>query len=71
MLVGQLHHSANQDLGASTPAGDTRVDAGGAVETTVYASRIGSDYGYGVPSAAVRHALESAHGPISTGRCLG
>ena len=59
-LRGRVRHG---DSGA--PA----VDARGAVETTVFAARRGSRAGYGVPTSAVRDALESAGAPVSTGGC--
>ena len=59
-LRGDVRHG---DSGA--PA----VDADGAVETTVFAARRGSRAGYGVPSTAVRRALDQAGAPVSTGSC--
>lgn len=59
-LSGAVRHG---DSGA--PA----VDAAGHVQTTVFAARRGARAGYGVPSSAVRHALDRAHGPVSTGGC--
>jgi len=59
-LRGRVRHG---DSGA--PA----VDARGAVETTIFAARIRSVGGFGVPSDAVRAALSSAHGSVSTGDC--
>ena len=59
-LRGRVRHG---DSGA--PA----VDANGAVETTVFAARRGSRSGYGVPTSVVRHALDSAGAPVSTGSC--
>jgi S1-C subfamily serine protease len=50
-------------------SGGPAVDANGAVETTVFASRIGGGAGFGVPTSAVRHALDGAKGPVSTGPC--
>lgn len=51
-------------------SGAPAVDAGGAVESTVFAARIGSRSGYGVPIAAIRRALRRATGsPVSTGGC--
>jgi hypothetical protein len=50
-------------------SGAPAVDADGAVETTVFAARRGSRAGYGVPSEAVRRALDKADGPVSTGDC--
>ena len=50
-------------------SGGPAVDASGRVETTIFAARVGSTGGYGVPSAAVRQALATARGPVSTGPC--
>lgn len=50
-------------------SGGPAVNARGEVETTVFASRTGSDGGYGVPSDIVRSAVEAARGPVSTGDC--
>ena len=47
-------------------SGGPAVDANGAVETTVFASRVGSSGGFGVPTSAVRKALAGAKGPVST-----
>ena len=52
-------------------SGGPAVDARGAVQTTVFASRAGSDTGYGVPATVVRRALASARGRVSTGSCTG
>jgi S1-C subfamily serine protease len=59
-LGGRVRHG---DSGA--PA----VDARGGVEATIFAARLGSVGGYGVPSSVVRAALDSARGPVSTGAC--
>jgi S1-C subfamily serine protease len=60
-LRGEVRHG---DSGA--PA----VDARGAVEVTIFAARLGSTGGYGVPADIVRTDLESARGgPVSTGDC--
>jgi len=59
-LRGNVRHG---DSGA--PA----IDGDGAVETTVFAARRGSRAGYGVPTDAVRGALDKADGPVSTGGC--
>jgi hypothetical protein len=59
-LGGRVRHG---DSGA--PA----VDARGAVETTVFAARLGGVGGYGVPAEVVRAALNSARGPVSTNGC--
>jgi uncharacterized membrane protein required for colicin V production len=50
-------------------SGGPAVDAHGRVQTTIFAARVGSSGGYGVPSSAVRHALDGARGPVSTGPC--
>jgi uncharacterized membrane protein required for colicin V production len=59
-LGGRVRHG---DSGA--PAVDTR----GAVQTTVFAARLGAVGGYGVPAEVVRAALNSARSPVSTGDC--
>jgi S1-C subfamily serine protease len=59
-LGGKVRHG---DSGA--PAVDVR----GAVEATIFAARLGSTGGYGVPADVVRSALDSARGPVSTGDC--
>jgi uncharacterized membrane protein required for colicin V production len=59
-LGGRVRHG---DSGA--PA----VDARGAVQSTVFAARLRTVGGYGVPDTVVRAALNSAHGPVSTGDC--
>jgi hypothetical protein len=50
-------------------SGGPAVDGTGAVEATVFAARVGEAAGYGVPASAVRAALASAHGPVSTKAC--
>jgi S1-C subfamily serine protease len=50
-------------------SGGPAVDASGAVETTVFAARVGGGSGFGVPTSAVRKALANAKGPVSTGPC--
>jgi S1-C subfamily serine protease len=52
-------------------SGGPAVNARGEVETTVFASRRGSDGGFGVPSDFVRKALSRAREPVSTGGCAG
>jgi len=59
-LRGRVRHG---DSGA--PA----VDAQGAVEATIFAARLGSSGGYGVPADIVRADLNAARGPVSTGDC--
>jgi S1-C subfamily serine protease len=50
-------------------SGGPAVDGNGAVETTVFAARVGGNGGFGVPSSIVRKALANAKGPVSTGPC--
>ena len=51
-------------------SGGPAVDARGAVTTTVFASRVGTDGGYGVPTGPIRKALDGARRPVSTGSCV-
>jgi len=50
-------------------SGGPAVDANGAVETTVFAARVGGGGGFGTPTSAVRKVLANAKGPVSTGPC--
>jgi S1-C subfamily serine protease len=50
-------------------SGGPAVNARGAVETTVFAARIGSRGGYGVPTDVVRRALGRTGARVSTGPC--
>jgi hypothetical protein len=50
-------------------SGGPAVDASGRVLTTIFAARVGSTGGYGVSPSAVRAALASARGQVSTGPC--
>ena len=50
-------------------SGGPAVDASGAVETTVFAARVGGGGGFGTPTSAVRKVLANAKGPVSTGPC--
>jgi len=59
-LRGRVRHG---DSGA--PA----VDSDGAVQTTIFAARLGATGGYGVPGNVVRDELDAAAGPVSTGKC--
>jgi uncharacterized membrane protein required for colicin V production len=59
-LQGRIEHG---------DSGGPAVDASGAVESTMFAARVGSTGGYGVPAAVVRLALAHARGPVSTGPC--
>jgi S1-C subfamily serine protease len=52
-------------------SGGPAVDSAGRVQTTVFAARVGSDSGYGVPAARVRRALDgAARNGVSTGPCV-
>jgi hypothetical protein len=59
-LGGRVRHG---DSGA--PA----VDGRGAVQSTVFASRLRSVGGFGIPDTIVRSALNGARKPVSTGDC--
>jgi S1-C subfamily serine protease len=51
-------------------SGGPTVDGAGAVETTLFAARLGSEGGFGVPSGIVRGIVDRAgDGPVSTGEC--
>ena len=52
-------------------SGGPAVDASGAVQSTIFAARIGAASGYGVPASVVRRDLAAARGPVSTGGCTG
>lgn len=50
-------------------SGGPAVNARGEVETMVFAARVGSGGGFGVPARILRRALASAGAPVSTGEC--
>ena len=50
-------------------SGGPAVDADGRVESTIFAARIGTRAGYGIPARPVRADLARAQRPVSTGRC--
>lgn len=50
-------------------SGGPAVNASGAVETTIFAARIGARAGYGIPAGPIRRALARAGRPVSTGSC--
>ncbi|MGH2998493.1 MAG: CvpA family protein [Gaiellaceae bacterium] len=51
-------------------SGAPAIDANGAVESTIFAARLGAPGGYGVPASVVRPVLDSAGtASVSTGAC--
>jgi S1-C subfamily serine protease len=67
---GSLHEvTAISGLVRHGNSGGPAVDSSGAVQTTIFAARIGTQAGYGIPAAAVRNALAHARRPVSTGSC--
>jgi uncharacterized membrane protein required for colicin V production len=50
-------------------SGGPAVDASGAVQSTMFAARIGVSGGYGVPASVVRLSLRRARHQVSTGSC--
>jgi uncharacterized membrane protein required for colicin V production len=50
-------------------SGGPVIDASGAVQATIFAARIGSRSGFGVPASIVRSDLAAATEPVSTGAC--
>jgi S1-C subfamily serine protease len=50
-------------------SGGPAVDADGRVEATIFAARIGTRAGYGIPADPVRSDLRKARKPVSTGSC--
>jgi len=61
-VAGQVQHG---------DSGGPAVDGSGAVQSTIFAARIGGPSGFGVPPALVARALAGARGPVSTGSCAG
>jgi hypothetical protein len=60
-LAGSIRHG---------DSGGPAIDANGAVESTIFAARLGSSGGYGVPASVVRRVLDSAGTTsVSTGNC--
>lgn len=60
-LAGDIKHG---------DSGGPAIDANGAVESTVFAARLGAPGGYGVPASVVRRVLDSAGtSSVSTGSC--
>jgi uncharacterized membrane protein required for colicin V production len=50
-------------------SGGPAIDRRGAVEATLFAARLGSEGGFGVPSDIVRNELRHIRGRVSTGDC--
>jgi S1-C subfamily serine protease len=50
-------------------SGGPAVDANGVVRTTIFAARLGTPTGYGIPPSIVAQSLRSAQRPVSTGSC--
>jgi S1-C subfamily serine protease len=50
-------------------SGGPAVDPAGRVRAMIFAARIGSRAGYGIPAATIRADLARAHGPVPTGSC--
>jgi S1-C subfamily serine protease len=50
-------------------SGGPAVDANGVVRATIFAARLGSPSGYGIPPSIVAQDLRSAQRPVSTGSC--
>jgi uncharacterized membrane protein required for colicin V production len=59
-VAGEVHHGNS---------GGPAVDARGVVRTTIFAAKLGSPTGYGVPTSIVAQDLRSAQRPVSTGSC--
>jgi uncharacterized membrane protein required for colicin V production len=70
LLKGSLREvTAVSGLVRHGNSGSPAVNASGQVETTVFAARIGSRAGYGVPATAVRRALARAKHRVAAGSC--
>jgi S1-C subfamily serine protease len=53
-------------------SGGPAVDRQGRVRSTIFAARLGTSTGYGIPAPIVSRALRAARqGPVSTGSCAG
>ena len=50
-------------------SGGPAVDRRGVVQVTMFAARLGSEGGFGVPSDIVRNALRHIQGRVPTGDC--
>ena len=63
-VAGQVRHGNS---------GGPAIDSSGAVESTMFAARVGAPSGYGIPASIVRSDLDQARngGPVSTGNTCG
>jgi len=52
-------------------SGGPAIDNSGAVQSTIFAARVGTSSGYGIPASVIRQDLAGANGPVSTGTCGG
>jgi S1-C subfamily serine protease len=59
-VAGHVHHGNS---------GGPAVDARGVVRATIFAAKLGSPTGYGIPASIVAQNLRSAQRPVSTGSC--
>jgi len=61
-VAGQVRHGNS---------GGPAIDASGAVQSTIFAARVGAASGYGIPASIVSRDVERANGPVSSGPCAG
>jgi S1-C subfamily serine protease len=61
-VAGHVHHGNS---------GGPAVDANGIVRATIFAARLGSPTGYGIPTSIVAQDVRGAQRPVSTGSCAG
>jgi S1-C subfamily serine protease len=59
-VAGGVHHGNS---------GGPAVDARGVVRATIFAAKLGSPTGYGIPASIVAQNLRSTQRPVSTGSC--
>jgi S1-C subfamily serine protease len=50
-------------------SGGPAIDTSGAVQSTIFAARVGAASGYGIPASVVRKDLDGVGEPVSTGTC--
>jgi len=70
--MAKLIYSAITSLRGRVRHGDSgapAVDEHGAVQSTIFAARLRSVSGFGVPAEVVRADLDAAGQPVSTGDC--